>query len=275
MSILTSVRSWPVVVVSTVTTTLTLATSVSAATFSTVYSFLELTNFSQSPTTTLTNAETDTLVISSGGSAVAFSDALAIFDIPGSLVFNEIESFTGGSGLNYVGLAASKASVRGIFDIDTDAIFSFNISGSLLLATSIENDSVESAFALGGLGLTLLGITATQPPTLLDELNLLAVLETPGEDSIETNLFQLWLAGNQDNITIQSLNVDQGFGGLEEFLVLNFRATYARQFNEPTQVYLLDHKVGKAGVQAVPAPSPLLGLLAYGVLGLVKRRRSH
>jgi hypothetical protein len=264
-----------VVAVSAVTTTLTLATSVSAATFSTVYSFLELTNFSQSPTTTLTNTETDTLVISSGGSAVAFSDALAIFDISESLVFNEIESFTGGIGLDYIGLAESNASVLGIFDIDTDEIFSFDISGALLLATSIENARVESAFAFGGLGLALVGSTTSQPPTLLDELNLLAALETPGEDNIETNLFQLLLAGNQDNIIIQSLNVDQDFGSLEEVIALNFRATYARQFNEPTQVYLLDLKTGKAGVQAVPAPSSLLGLLAYGLLGLVKRHRSH
>lgn len=260
-------RTLQTVVLPAIAATLAIVDSATAATFASVRSSLEFTNFSQSPSITDTGAFTDTLAISGGGSVLASSDAVAIFDISGAFAANQIESFTQGADGNYLGVAQSQASVVGVFDLDTGDTLSFDFSGFLALATAIDNSSIESAFAGGSLGFSLFEETANQTPTFFDALNIVATLSTAGDNDI----FQFMVEGTPGNWTI-----DQFFrqtGGTEEALVLKFSGRYNRVFTKPTLVSLVEDKTGAVEVRQVPTPSLLWGIMAYGGLGIFSKRR--
>ncbi|PZV20504.1 MAG: hypothetical protein DCF21_04715 [Leptolyngbya sp.] len=252
-----------------------------AATFSGVNVGIRFDNFSHPALSTETNAFTDTLAISSGGSVLALSDAEAVF-ISGleagteTTASNFIVSHAAGSGGNYFGLAQSEASLVGNFALAAQETFSFSFDGFLGLATAVDNATYESAFALGFLGFSVLGNSghADSPSLLLDQLGLLATLDTPGtQDVFDTNLFALFLAGDTGNIVINSLNLERQTGGLEEFRYVEFSGRYSRTFDEDTLVSLVETKAGVAEVQQVPAPSLLWGLMAYGGLGVFGKLR--
>jgi hypothetical protein len=213
-----------------------------AATFSGVGIGIWFDNFSHPALSTATNAETDTLALSSGGSVIAVSDAEAIFISglePGTetKAFNLITSSAEGSGGNYFGLAQSESSLVGDFHLAAQETFFFSFNGFLALATAIDNATYESAFARGGAGFSVLSNAGDSDAAslLLDQLGLLATLDTPGtQDILNTNLFALLLAGNTGNIVIDSLNFDRQIGELEEFISVNFSGRYSRTFQEPT-----------------------------------------
>ncbi len=144
------------------------------------------------------------------------------------------------------------------------------------LATAVDNATYESAFALGFLGFSVLENSghADSPSLLLDQLGLLATLDTPGtQDVFDTNLFALFLAGDTGNIVINSLNLERQTGGLKEFRYVEFSGRYSRTFDEDTLVSLVEAKSGVVAVQQVPTPSLLWGLMAYGGLGVFGKLR--
>ncbi|MGF1568525.1 MAG: hypothetical protein ACFCVD_10720 [Nodosilinea sp.] len=284
MTALTRIQSTLVVLGSTLVSTgmgiLTVSAPAQAASFSEVRSEFAFSNFSHSAVSTNTQTFTDTLTIGTQGSVTALSSALANFtdgsaaEIQAS---NSIASLTAGSGRNYVGLAESQAALVGDFVLVAHETFSFDFDGFLELSTGIDDDSLESAFALGGLGFSVSGVPLSSTGTpWVDQLNLVASLDTPGvDDVLDTNLFQLLLAGNQSNIIIKSLGFDRQVGGRNESLLIGFTGTYQRTFTETTLVSLAESKTGVAAVQAVPAPSLIWGLLSYGGLGLMGKLRQR
>ncbi|NJL46289.1 MAG: hypothetical protein HC929_00720 [Leptolyngbyaceae cyanobacterium SM2_5_2] len=266
-------RYWqtvPVVVLSAITSTLTLASFASAATFAGVSSVFEFSNFSRSPLTTATDADTDTISIAlGGGSAIAKAEAAARFNIPLALAGNEIISTAEGNGYSYLGLAQSQASISGVFELAAQETLSFDFKGVLTLAAAIDDSNTEFAFALGRLGFALFGETASQPEALLDSLDVFATLTTPGNGDI----YEFLIAGNPGSLAIEQF--ERQTGGPGEFLNLRFKGRYSRTFKEPTLVSLVETKTGVAEVQAVPTPSLIWGIMTYGGLGFVRKLRQR
>jgi hypothetical protein len=262
---------------------LALSIPAQAATFSGVGVGIRFDNFSHPAQSTLTNAKTNTLALSSGGSVIAVSDAEALF-ISGLVqgteteASNLISSSAQGSDGNYFGLAKGTASLVGDFYLGAQEEFSFNFNGFLALATAVDNAAYESAFAGGFLGFSVFENSSDPNASglFIDEMGLLAALDTPGsQDILDTNLFALLFAGNKGNIVIDSLKFDRRIGGLEESLFLGFGGTYSRTFTQPTLVRLVEAKAGVAEVQQVPTPSLLWGLLTYGGLGITGKLRKR
>jgi hypothetical protein len=251
---------------------LALAVPVQAATFSFVKAGIKFDNFSHPALTTAPTTSTNTLVVLEGGSTIAISNAEATF-ISGlepdteTKAFNLINSSAEGNGSNYLGLAQIVASLVGGFELGAQENFSFSFNGFLTLATSIDDDTYESAFALGRLSFELFGETAYQPTTLLDRFDLFATLETPGDNDI----LKFLITSNSGNLGLDFFQ--RQTGEFDEFLTLKFSGNYSRTFAEPTLVSLVENKTGGAEVQAVPTPNLLWGLMTYGGLGFFGKLR--
>src|SRR5690242_9261797 len=105
----------------------------------------EFYNFSHNPDTVSTLANTNTDVFSHGGSISALANAKANFKVNPALAFNYSVAQAFGENQDYVGLAQSDAQVIGNFLVDAGNSFSFDFTGSLEMATAIDNPVGESA----------------------------------------------------------------------------------------------------------------------------------
>jgi hypothetical protein len=293
MRLLTHFRAISITGLSTIAGTICLVSPGQAATFSSVYGEFWFDNFSHAPLNVETEAFAETETVNQGkGTVTADSNAGAEFtEMPdpdvcapfGYFACNVIVSSAFGEGSNYFGQAMSEAKLRGEFLVGQEETFSFDFGGSLVLATSVDDENTESSLAAGSLGFALLGrsMFPKAETRFLDGLRLVATLDTPGDDDdLTTNLFRLLLRDQLDDkfqkfnspFSFNDFSYTKELGGSQELLAVNFEGSYNRKFFAPTKITLIEEKAGLAEVQQVPAPSMLWGLITMGGLSLRKKR---
>lgn len=254
---------------------LLLSSDVSATTLAFSGSNFEFSNFSISPFDTNVQTITDTLTVSQNGIVYATANAQSTFFTPPlspAHAFNSLSSLTTGVGSDYFGTANSYAGIVGKFNIASGETFSFDFTGSILLTNQIEYPLFEIASTLAHVNFnlsTLMDDGTVEPP--IEGLNMLAFLNTPGLDSYSLN--------KTDSITLNSVNVSQVNGTLNESFIALFSGTFSRLFPQATKVQLSEAKTGLALISAssyaVPEPLTILGsLLAVGVGGLLRKEYS-
>jgi hypothetical protein len=234
-----------------------------AATLAFSQSTVDFSNFSQSPNVTDTFTDTDTLVISTGGNALASAIAEAQFTVFPPVASNITNSTTTGEGIGYSGQAISEARIIGQFLVETQ--FSFDFQATLNLATAIDDASFETAEAFGALGFSLLDSSNPNAPVLIDQFSLLGSL--PKLDN--SDVFRLQ-PGNHivlgGSTTLQTTSGEKSESA--EALITGF---YQRSFASPTSITLVENKFNQANVQSVPDPSTVLGTLSFTIAVLVRK----
>jgi hypothetical protein len=245
-----------------------------AATFASSQAFFGFDNFSQSPDSTQTSTDTDTLVVSEAGSVVASAEADAVFlgNLPPDAfdAFNLASTFVSGEGSDYFGLAQSEARIVGNFTIDTDRAFSFDFALALGLQTSVDFPQSERAAATGLLSFLVLDSTEPDNPTVLERFAIFANLTTPGEaDLLSEPQFS-------ENVSFGLDNATTSFGQTQEFAFASGQGSFSRHFDRSTRLTLVEVKQNQAIVQT-PEPTSTFSLLGFvglaGVGAALKTRK--
>ena len=239
-----------------------LATSPSqAATFAVSSGNFNFTDFSQSPSATLSDTNTNTLAIANGGAVAAFANADAKFVVAPPEASNSSLSIALGENRDYLGLANSEATVIGKFDVAANTSFSFNFTGDLNLQTSIDNPPEENARASGDISFVLLD-TASQK--VLDFLSLAGSVITQGDSNFIATQ-------NSDNVTLSNISEDHKFEQKQGFATASVEGSLQRSFDDKTSLALVEVKRTQARVQA-PEPSTNLALvISSGLVGVILR----
>ncbi len=233
-----------------------------AATFAYSEGNFFFSEFSQNPSNVATI--TDTLAIGEELMVDAIALAEAEFIVTPPQASNSSLSVAFGESQDYLVVAESEASVIGNFDIDANTNFSFNFSGDLELATSIDNPPKENARASGDISFALIDI---QNSNVLEFFNLVGNIATEGDNDFVT-------LQKSDNITLSEKLIAPGFGGLQEFLAVSVEGSFESHFAKETTLALVEVKRNRAEVKAVPEASSSLALLvSSGLIGVVLKRR--
>ncbi|MGB6295844.1 MAG: PEP-CTERM sorting domain-containing protein [Rivularia sp. (in: cyanobacteria)] len=234
-----------------------------AATFAFSQGEVLFPEFSQSPSNVKVRAEADAQTIGEGGIVGAIAEAEAIFLIEPAVAFNSSLSAAFGESQDYLGVAESKASVIGNFDIEANTNFSFDFISNLELATSIDNPPKESARASGDISFALVDIESND---VLDYFNLLGNIVTEGDDDFVA-------LQKSDNVILGEPFGARVSGDLEEIIAVSIEGSLERFFVDETTVALVEVKRNRAEVK-VPEPSATVALLlASGVFSVVLKRR--
>lgn len=233
-----------------------------AATFALSEGELIFTNFSQSPRTTLTDTNTNALVVSDDNNVFTQGEAIAFFGGTPTEALNFSSSVARGENTAYLGLAESEATIKGIFDINQDSIFSFDFATNLNLATSVDRPGRESASASGGLFFALFDV---QENTLLDYFSLAGDLTKQGDNNFVGY-------ENEGNVILNHANTDYDFVGNQKFATADVDGYVKRYFTHPTTLALVQVKSNEVMV-STPEPSIIVGLIfSTGLIGVVLRR---
>ena len=229
---------------------------------------LRLTNFSQSPVSTLTDTDTHTNATSifNGGNVATKADAIAYLGVTLPVGFNTASGIANGENRGYLGLAKGESKLMGVFDVDANTDFSFDYTGSLNLGTSVDNSTVENASARGNISFLLIDIP-TQ--TILESFNLARGLTTKDNNNFFT--YQ-----QSDNVGLSNLFTQSNFNGKQEFSRTFFNGSVQRYFNNKTSLAV----IGVTNIQAsVSAPEPstwLSSLFSCGAMGIgLMLKRKH
>jgi hypothetical protein len=259
-----------------------------AVTFSSE-SFLNTFNFSATPTSVATNAETNTFTIAGVNSSIqAEAFANSVFFIPtnsllqcipdSSLVptpaaCNFSSARIEATGEDFLGFAEGRDRVQGSFFIGsslvgTDETFSFNFSGFLNLESRVDLALPRRFQTVGEIVFQVYEIDPNNNLTLLDSFNLSGILNTDpsAQDS-------LTLSEDSEFITLNNQNFSPNFGGSEETISALFEGTYARSFTQETSLVFVSTSVSRIAV--VPEPSSLLALAGLGLLLPFWNRKSN
>ena len=227
-------------------------------------------NFSHRPLSVSTITDTTSFVTASNGQVVAVADANANFvsGIPQPFASNFSSSTVSGNGNSYFGQADSFAAVIGYnFFVGGGETFSFNFKAGLNLATSIDNSQFESAVAGGSIVLELYDTTNANNWVYLDSFTLTGGLTTVGNDDFLN-------VGASDSITLNSKTVvlNSALAGKQESTEAFTQGSYARTFNNFTNLALVEAKQNRAAV-AVPEPSNIIGtILGFAIVGYKFKR---
>lgn len=226
-----------------------------AATLGTSQSTVNMNNFSHNTldVETITDNFTDKFV--TNGFVTTKVDAVARFITnkpplsANNLSFSEVK----GNGSEYSGLAETKAAVIGYdFLVNKDETFSFNFDATLNLATSIDNHQSEIVNVDGTTTLDLYDTTDKDNWLYLDSFRLEGNLTTLGNDYLSYD--------NSNSIRLNSIVVDTAFNSNKESTKASVKGTFSRNFDDLTNVTLVEVKNNQASV-SVPEPSSLLGSL--------------
>ncbi|PAX55871.1 PEP-CTERM sorting domain-containing protein [Brunnivagina elsteri] len=161
----------------------------------------------------------------------------------------------------------SFAEVFGDFVVEAGEDFSFDFRANLDLTTAIDNVNKEKATASGSILWQLLD---TDTGSILDSFNLNAYLNaTSDDDSLTFN-------NNNSNFMLfsEEPSLNSSFGGNQETAFASIQGAYKRNFQNKTNLRLVELKNNTASV-SVPEPTTILGLfLSCGVL-MILNFKSH
>ncbi len=256
-----------------------------AATFSSSQGILDLTNFSESFSTTESQNLGNVSAIANGGIVNAQNSHAVANVIPDPLeVYTSATSLASGESKDYVGTAQAAAKIIGNFDVAPGQLFSFNFTSALDLETAIDNPPSENANASGKLSFFLLDTTGIPEKNLPDFLSGLlsdttnSILKNPLDFfSLTGNLNTL---GNDNFITSQesqnvTLTEDKqfSFDGTQEFATDFVEGSLQRSFDRKTNLTLVAIRSTQTRVVA-PEPSMNLALvLFFGLLAVATKGR--
>ena len=192
-------------------------------------------NYSQSPSGTLTDAQTDTLV--KGGVALAIAEAGAnSFD--NEPAFSTLFSDSNGIGLDgsFSGSANSKTKVVASFGVDANQTFSFDFSADLSLsAKEIENPRTEYNQAKSKTAFLVLDTTNPNKPKILDYFGIRGNLIS--SEKIGSLRF-----GNSRNVTLLNrekiADIDGNNG--QDSLAGNAIGSYQKKFKKNTNITIVE-----------------------------------
>jgi hypothetical protein len=241
-------------------TSVLLAIPAGAATWSRAETTFSLNNFSELPLGIDTFRDAKAQVIAPDGGVKSNADADALFRVDlinpaNSLANGFVDSVVNGSGQNYFGRAEGVAQIIGYtFQIDRGETFSFDFSSSLNLNTSVDQPGIETAMAIGTIGLELYDATDPANLTLLDFLTIDGNLGTPGQDQTLT-------VDQSAGITFNTKQtVLTGSPGSNQVAAASVQGRFSRSFTNATALTLVEFSVNQATV-AVPEPANGLALL--------------
>lgn len=233
-----------------------------AATFALSEGELVFSNFSQSPMSTLTDTNTNAVVISDYGNVFTEAESMAFFGGTPTQALNFSSSVAGGDNTAYLGMAESEATIRGVFDIDKDSVFSFDFATNLNLATSVDRPERESASAGGELFFALFDV---EENTILDSFSLAGDLTKQGNNNFIG--YQ-----KEGNVILTHSNTDYDFVGNQKLAMADVDGYVKRYFTHPTTLALVQVKSNEVMV-STPEPSIIVGLIvSSGIIGVVLRR---
>ncbi len=234
-----------------------------AATFASSESNVVFENFSQNFSSGSTFAAADVSTVSMGGSVGAQAQAIAIFSEVPAFAANSNFTEAFGENQDYLASAETESQIIGVFDIETDTDFSFDFSADLNLETSIDNPPAENARASGDISFFLFDIDNN---AVLDFFNLSGNLTTEGENDFIASQIS-------DNVELSQTSANADFEGNEESLMAFVEGSYERNFENVTNLALIESKRNRVTVKA-PEPSISLALLvSSGIVGVVFKRR--
>lgn len=222
---------------------------------------LSFTNFTQSPASTFTDAQTQAISIFGGGSVFTEADAIAFFNVFPPFALNTTSTLATGSNQNYLGIAESFAQVIGNFNIEADTIFSFDFVANLSLFVGIERPITENANARADIFFALLDITN-------EKANVLETFVLTGNLSTQNN----------NNFILTSFNDNSSLEILEpitqqRLLTATASGSVERYFGNSTTLSLIGINRNRAAV-AVPEPSNYLtSLFIFGFILLALKRK--
>ncbi|MBR8837833.1 MAG: hypothetical protein DSM106950_28460 [Stigonema ocellatum SAG 48.90 = DSM 106950] len=259
--------------------TSTLLTSPSqAATFSFSQGTLNITNLSESFSTTESQNQGNVSAVANGGIVNAQNMKAVANIIPDPLeVYTSAKSLASGESNDYFGTAETAAKIIGNFDVDAGKLFSFNFASALDLKTTIDNPPTEKASASGKLSFLLFDTTDIPEKSLPDFLSGLLANTT---DSISKNPLDFFsLSGNLDtldndnfitnqkseNVILTSENKQFSFGGTQEFATDFVEGSLQRSFDRKANLTLVTLRSTQA---RVIAPEPSMNLALFLFFGL-------
>ncbi|MHC0061830.1 calcium-binding protein [Nostoc sp. UIC 10890] len=197
-------------------------------------------NYSQSPSGTLTQAQTDTLV--KGGVTLAIAEAGATF-FDNDPAFSTLFTDSNGIGLDgsFSGSANSKTKVVANFAVGANQTFSFDFSADLSLsAKEIENRDAEYNQARSKTSFLVLDTTNPNKPKVLDYFGIEGNLVSSKE------IANLRLAGSR-NVTLidrdKTSDIDGDNG--QDSLTGNAIGRYHNRFKKSTNITIVEINVSE------------------------------
>ncbi|NJM96011.1 MAG: hypothetical protein HC800_01255 [Phormidesmis sp. RL_2_1] len=229
-----------------------------------------------SSTPLFTDADSQTLTLTTGDDSEAEANADALFEVfPTINAANVISNFAFSSEVASSASSQSTATVIGSFFVEDDETFSFDFTGLIHLATAVDSlrDTAEAALATQ---YSLFGQSdAAATPVEIDFFAMFGQLSTPSDmDSFGLD--------NSDAVMFESLEVTDMFGPVatKENLSIEVSGRYERLFKAATTLTLIETKQGRAFAQSKSATdipehsSPWVWLLGTaGVLALSRQQK--
>ncbi|WP_062296745.1 hypothetical protein [Nostoc piscinale] len=233
-----------------------------AATIALSQGRLLFTNFSQSPTSTFTNTDTNATSIFNGGNVATNADAIAYLGTTPPVGYSSTSNQAFGENNGYLGIGNSKSTIQGVFDVNNNTHFSFNFTGDLNLATFTDNPQQEIASGSGNLGFALINLANNN---VLDYFQIAGSLTTAGNDILTYQ--------NSKNVKFGAFT-SSNIAGEQEFTTTAFNGSLNHYFQDQTTIALVVYNSTQSKV-AVPTPSMLPALIfGWGAISLgLKRKR--
>ncbi len=249
-------------------TSVLLAVPAGAFTLAKAESTFSINNFSELPLDVTTFRDANTQAIAPGGVVKSSADADALFRVdlvnPANSQANGFaSSIINGSGNQYFGLAESVAQIIGYrFPIASGTTFSFDFNSSLNLNTAVDQPGIETATAIGTLGLGLYDATDPNNLTLLDFFSIDGNLGTSDRNALTLD--------QSAGITFsdKQTTLDGFLGDPKATASASVKGKFSRTFTNATSLTLIEFALNKTTV-AVPEPSNVLALVVVmGGLGI-------
>lgn len=299
------VKRFLLIATSAIATSLLANSPSQAATIALSDSFVILNEFSQNPIRTGTDTKTNTNTVANGddGSAIAIAQAQASFlsnpllpadtssdtdmninqlpmeppadidlgleeeiapllsSLASPAAYNTSSSIVTGFGKNNSGRANSEATVIGDFFVNAGTSFSFDFITNLNLYASVDDPITENAAASGDI---LLALVNPETDEVLDFFLATGKVDSKNQDVLD------YLGSS--NISLEPLNQQTDFGSNQESADLIVQGSLKRDFEQDTNVRLVEFKRNQAEV-AVPEPLTISGSLLSGCFLLIAKRR--
>ena len=249
-------------------TTALLAMPGAAFTFSSSEAMFKLDNFSTLPLDVAAVHTTQTQALAPDGLVKSNADAKALFladalNPSSSQANGSSSSVVNGSGNSYSGLAQSVAQVVGYsFLVTGGETFSFNFTNTLNLKTSIDQPGIETASAIGVLGLGLYDAADPNNLMLLDFLTIAGSLDSDTSNTLTVD----HSAGIA--FTAKQTALDSVADGKQASASASVQGALSHFFANSTALLVVEYGSNQA-TAAVPEPSSILApLVCIGLLGL-------
>ena len=223
--------------------------------------------FRQNASETQTATDTNTLAVANSDASAVITEAIAsasfnnsspsllcpsesTLDTPAAC--NTSSSFAMGEGDNYFGLAESEAQIIGSFSLAANETFAFDFFGFLGLLANADNPELERASAQGEIFLELYD-SQSQP---VDSFTLSGLVDTSDNNFLTFS-------------ESQNLTYDTAVLANEELVLAFVEGTYARTFNRPIELILVETKNNRVQVRTkVPESFNSFTFIFLGVAAL-------